>query len=185
MSLPIYCKRLRMEADLRWLDAVPALPPRFVWVPWDDAVLPDHADVKYRSFQGELDARLFPNLATHDGCVQLMESIRGKPEFLPAATWLVAAPDGCCATVQGVRDDACAGAIQNLGVVPEYRGRGLGRALLLRALHAFRLVGLKRARLEVSARNRRAVRLYHEVGFIATKTLYRELTAEPEAEYSI
>jgi ribosomal protein S18 acetylase RimI-like enzyme len=173
-----------MEADLRWPDAAPALPPRFVWVPWDDAVLHDHAEVKHRSFHGELDACLFPNLATYDGCVQLMELIRGKSGFLPAATWLVAAPDGCCATVQGVRDDVSVGSIQNLGVVPEYRGRGLGRALLLRALDGFKKAGLKRARLEVSARNRRAVRLYHESGFIATKTLYRELAAEPETEYS-
>jgi hypothetical protein len=29
------------------------------------------------------------------------------------------------------------------------------------------------------------VRLYHDVGFVAVKTLYRELAAEPEAEYSI
>lgn len=185
MSHPVYCKRLRMEVDLRWIDPVPALPSRLVWVPWDDSVLHDHAEVKYRCFQKELDARIFPNLANHDGCVQLMELIRAKPGFMPTATWLIADSHGCCATVQGVREENSVGGIQNLGVLPEYRGRGLGRMLLLKALHGFRQSGLKRARLEVSARNRPAVRLYHDIGFIAVKTLYRELVSEPEAEYSI
>jgi ribosomal protein S18 acetylase RimI-like enzyme len=174
-----------MEVDLRWIDSAPTLPVEFVWVPWDESTLLDHADVKFRCFQGELDARIFPNLATHDGCVQLMELIRAKPGFMPAATWLIADSYGCCATVQGVRDEGAVGGIQNLGVLPSHRGCGLGRALLLKALREFRLAGLKRARLEVSARNRRAVRLYHDVGFIATATLYRELIAQPEVQYSI
>lgn len=182
---PVYCKRLRMEIDLRWIGARPVLPAPFVWAPWADTVLEDHAEVKYRSFRGELDTRIFPNLATRDGCVQLMEFIREKPGFLPSATWLIVAADGCCATVQGVREEPGIGVIQNLGVLPEYRGRGLGRALLIQALCGFRQAGLKRGRLEVSARNRRAVRLYHDVGFVHTRTFYREFVAEPAVEYSI
>ena len=185
MPLVSYCKRLRMEVDLRWIDPVPRLASPFVWVPWDDAVLYDHAEVKFHSFHGELDARIFPNLASRDGCVQLMELIRTKPGFLPDATWLIAGPHECCGTVQGICEANGVGAIQNLGVIPECRGNGLGRALLLKALHGFRNCGLKRVHLEVSARNRCAVRLYHEVGFISTRTLYRELAAELEEEYSI
>src|SRR5438309_10608161 len=111
MSPPVYCKRLMMVVDLRWIDPVPALPGPLMWVPWSEAVLTDHAEVKFRSFQGKLDARLFPSLATRAGCVQLMELIRDKPGFLPEATWLIAAPRECCATVQGVRDENGAGAI--------------------------------------------------------------------------
>lgn len=185
MLLPIYCKRLRMEADLRWIGSVPYLPPQFVWVPWDETVLGDHAEIKFRSFRGELDARVFTNLATYDGCLQLMESIRAKPGFMPETTWIIAASRECCGTVQGVRDENGMGAIQNLGVVPAFRRQGLGRALLLKALHGFRQQGVKRVHLEVSARNRSAVRLYHEIGFLTCKTLYRELVVEPDEEYSI
>ncbi len=174
-----------MEVDLRWIDPAPALPASFVWVPWDETVLHEHAHVKFRSFHGELDARLFPNLATRDGCVQLMELIRDKPGFLPGATWLIASSEGCCGTIQGVGESNGFGAVQNLGVIPAYRGLGLARALLLKSLNGFRDAGLKRAHLEVSARNKPAVRLYHQVGFVACKTLYRELRCEPEEEYSI
>jgi ribosomal protein S18 acetylase RimI-like enzyme len=65
------------------------------------------------------------------------------------------------------------GAIQNLGVVPEYRGYGLGRALVRRALDGFYQAGLRRAYLEVTAENTCAVRLYRAVGFRRAKTLYK------------
>jgi ribosomal protein S18 acetylase RimI-like enzyme len=181
MATITYCKRLRMEVDLRWIDPVPDLPPGFVWVPWADSVLEAHADVKWRSFRNETDSRVFPNLANLDGCVELMRVIRGREGFTPEATWLISAPGECCGTVQGVRDTSGFGMIQNLGVVPEYRGLGLGRALLLSALHGFRHKGFKRGSLEVTARNKRAVRLYHQAGFVIQKTMYREL-AEVEKD---
>jgi ribosomal protein S18 acetylase RimI-like enzyme len=65
------------------------------------------------------------------------------------------------------------GAIQNLGVVPEHRGRGLGRALVHQALIGFRDSGLDRAYLEVTAENQGAVVLYRSLGFRRAKTLYK------------
>jgi ribosomal protein S18 acetylase RimI-like enzyme len=72
-----------------------------------------------------------------------------------------------------VRDRTGLGAIQNLGVVPAHRGRGLGEALLLQALQGFRAQGSLQALLEVTARNDPAVRLYRRVGFRCRKTLYK------------
>lgn len=102
-----------------------------------------------------------------------MREIRRKPGFLPVATWLVAGPEGYCGTVQGVMDQGPIGAIQNIGVVPGYRGLGLGRALLRQALEGFYQAGLRRAYLEVTAENACAIRLYREVGFRRAKTLYK------------
>jgi hypothetical protein len=65
------------------------------------------------------------------------------------------------------------GAIQNLGVIPTYRGLGLGRALIRQALEGFYQAGLRRAYLEVTADNASAIRLYREVGFRRAKTLYK------------
>jgi len=65
------------------------------------------------------------------------------------------------------------GGIQNLGVAPLYRGRGLGSALLLQALQGFRRAGLGRAFLEVTAQNEGAVRLYRRMGFRCRKTVYK------------
>ncbi len=65
--------------------------------------------------------------------------------------------------------------IQNLGLVPAHRGRGIGTALLLQALHGFRRAGLARAMLEVTAQNEGAIRLYRRLGFRFRKTLYKVL----------
>jgi ribosomal protein S18 acetylase RimI-like enzyme len=78
-----------------------------------------------------------------------------------------------CGTVQGIEDRFGYGAIQNLGVVPEHRGRGLGSVLLMKALEGFRRAGLKRAYLEVTAQNDGAVRLYRRLGFVKARTVYK------------
>jgi ribosomal protein S18 acetylase RimI-like enzyme len=168
-----YYKRFRMEIDLNSAVTMATLPRGFVWVPWEESLLEQHAEVKYRSFIGELDAYVFPSLGDRFGCRRLMCEIRRKPGFLPGATWLIACSEGYVGTVQGVMDQGPIGAIQNVGVVPTYRGVGLGRALVRRALAGFRQVGLGQAYLEVTAENAVAVQLYRDVGFRRAKTLYK------------
>jgi len=168
-----YFKRFKMEIDLYEPPAVPVLPAGFYWVPWDTFALDLHADVLFGCFTDEIDATVFPSLGTRTGCGQLMTEICRKQGFLPAATWLLACAEGYCGTVQGVRERTGLGAIQNLGILPAYRGRGLGSALLLQALHGFRNAGLGRAFLEVTAQNDGAVRLYHRLGFRRRKTVYK------------
>ncbi len=65
-----------------------------------------------------------------------------KPGFLPDATWLIACSEGYVGTVQGVMDQGAIGAIQNVGVLRTYRGLGLGRALVRRALAGFSSGGI-------------------------------------------
>ena len=168
-----YYKRFRMEVDLDGAAAPPDLPGPFAWVPWDESLLDRHAEVKFLSFRDEIDACVFPCLGDRFGCQRLMREIRRKPGFLAAATWLIACPSGYVGTVQGVMDRGAIGAIQNLGVVPAFRGRGLGRALVRQALEGFYQAGLRRAYLEVTAENSGAVLLYRAVGFRRAKTLYK------------
>jgi ribosomal protein S18 acetylase RimI-like enzyme len=168
-----YYKRFRMEIDLDRAITTAVLPQSFIWVPWDEALLDLHAEVKYRSFLGEIDAYVFPCLGDRFGCRRLMNEIRRKPGFLPGATWLIACPEGYVGTIQGVMDQGPIGAIQNVGVIRSYRGLGLGRALVRRALAGFYQAGLHRAYLEVTAENAAAVRLYRDVGFRRAKTLYK------------
>ena len=168
-----YYKRFRMEIDLDGSPATATLPPRFAWVSWEEPLIDQHAEVKYQSFRGEIDACVFPCLGDRQGCQRLMREIRRKPGFLPQATWLIASPDGYCGTIQGVMDRGPIGAIQNVGVVPAYRGLGLGRALVRKALGGFYQAGLRRAYLEVTAENSGAVLLYRAVGFRRAKTLYK------------
>jgi ribosomal protein S18 acetylase RimI-like enzyme len=183
MLVRTYVKRLRMEAPLRsppW----PDIPRGFTLVPWADDWLRDHAEIKYRSFRHSVDATIFPNLGILDGCLQLMRSIAGHPGFVREATWLACGPDGPCGCIQGVANGGRIGMIQNLAVLEEYRGYGVGKALLRAALCGFRAAGLSYAQLEVCARNGPAVRLYQSVGFVRRKTLYREARTE-YTEYAI
>lgn len=185
-----YYKRYRMELDLRRPPTGAAgeagrlrhaaLPGGYHWLPWHDSLLPTHAEVKALSFLDELDTAVFPCLGSLAGCHDLMAAIRTRPGFCPQATWLVgtssdgaALARGCVATIQGLIDDAGHGGIQNVGVVPEHRGHGIGRAILLKALAGFAAVGVRRVFLEVTARNEPAVRMYRALGFRCTRTTYR------------
>ena len=176
-----YFKRYRMELDLRYPRPAAALPGGFYWVPWAESLLEVHAEVKFLAFQGEMDALVFPSLADRAGCRELMGAIRERVGFCPAATWLAAGRDGCVGTVQGIVDEQGHGGIQNLGVMAAYRGKGLGKALLLKALSGFVAAGLRRAFLEVTARNDPAVRMYRQLGFRSYKTIYRSVSLpDPE-----
>ncbi len=175
MTEPSHFKRYRMERPLAGLPEPVLLPPGYWPVSWHDLLQHIHADVKYQCFRDDLDGRLFPNLADRLGCRGLMASIRGRAGFCPEATWLMAGPDGYCGTVQGVREAKGTGAIQNLGVVPEHRGRGLGPALLILALRGFARAGARRCALEVTAQNLPALEMYHRCGFRRTRAFYRPL----------
>jgi ribosomal-protein-alanine N-acetyltransferase len=57
--------------------------------------------------------------------------------------------------------------INNVAVLPEYRGRGLGTRLMRRVLTEGRRLGAMRATLEVRASNDDARRFYEDLGFRA------------------
>lgn len=183
-----YFKRFRMEVAL---DRIPTGTPRstddVAWLPWEDGLVEAHAEAKYLSFHDEMDAELFSSFTTPDGCRGLMTAIRARPGFCPAATWLAIGPEGPAGTVQGVLDasDPRSGAIQNIGVVPEYRGLGIGAGLVWRALVGFRLVRVRRVYLEVTAQNSGAIRLYRRFGFRCTKTIYKAIEVAPPAHVGV
>ena len=186
-----YFKRFRMEADLAVQRSAPALPPGYRFVSWNEAVIDVHARTKFRAFRDELDAIVFPCLGSLEGCRRLMREIRGKPGFLPAATWLIArgsSPESLqwCGTIQGVAERGGVGMIQNVGIVPGHRGLGLGRCLVERAVTGFRMHGLGRASLEVTVDNARAMRLYQQLGFRRTRTVYKAVdSASPEPSLEV
>ena len=66
------------------------------------------------------------------------------------------------------------GSIQNVGVIPDHRGLGLGHALVQQALLGFQHVGMGIGMLEVTAENEAAVTLYESMGFRTIQVLYRD-----------
>jgi ribosomal protein S18 acetylase RimI-like enzyme len=193
-----YFKRFRMEINLARELPEPVPPPGYRLIAWDPELIPAHAETKYLSFRAEIDANVFPCLGDSDGCLRLMTEISRKEGFLPEATWLMALEDDAeladeaytsdrygietlrrpattvyCGTIQGIRDRSNFGAVQNLGVSPDHRSRGLGVCLLLKALQGFQRAGLREAFLEVTAQNEGAIRLYRRLGFHKARTVYK------------
>ena len=174
-----YYRRFRMEVDLRNVQlSEPTLPEGFRFLAWDPVDLERHAEVKVQSFRDEIDSRVFPCLGNLIGCRKLMNEITRQRNFRPETTWLIAGPDGDVGTIQGLAHSRSLGAIQNVGVVPECRGLGLGRSLVLKNLAGFDAAGLKRVYLEVTAENLPAVSLYDSLGFRLVRTMYKAVKVE-------
>ena len=186
-----YFKRFRMEISLGGRDFSGFLPRNYRFIPWHEDLLEAHAEAKYHCFHDELDANVFSCLADYPGCLRLMAEIARKPGFLPEATWLVGHVTDAgrlteyCGTVQGVCDRSRFGAIQNLGITADHRDQGLGTVLLFKSLEGFRRAGMRRAYLEVTAQNSRAVQLYKRLGFSRAKTLYKVVEAEPDCAFQL
>lgn len=178
---PSFLTRYRMEIGVGRLPPVPALPENYLWVPWDAKLLDLFAEVHYLSFRHTLDAKLFRSFTNRAGCWHLINEIRNKPGFLPEATWMIAGPGGCCASIEGSLTSPQDGSIQNVAVVPAFRRLGFGRALVLQCLHGFARHGVLRVALEVTAENSPAYLLYQRLGFRKIHTSYKEILAdEPE-----
>jgi len=67
--------------------------------------------------------------------------------------------------VAGVRESDGSGHIMSIAVLPNYRGRGIGSALLKALEDAFIEDGVQRIYLEVSQNNREGLRLYRKFGY--------------------
>lgn len=178
-----YFKRYRMEIDLTTTSVPSAvLPDGYLWNEWNDADVERHALTKHRSFRDEVDSEVFPSLGEYFGCVRLMHEISQQETFLGPATWLISWCGGTsiedCGTIQGLGPTESNGSVQNVGVVPEHRGLGLGRALVLKSLEGFAVARRKRVILEVTANNRPAVDLYRSIGFRVVRTMYRTSVLE-------
>jgi mycothiol synthase len=112
------------------------------------------------------------------------DRILRDPAFDPSLTCLAVDGAGevvglavCRAGVEGAPEE---GWIRDLGVVPAWRGRGLGRALLLDALAAFHARGLTGAALDVDdVTIGAAVRLYERAGLqvVSRTDVVERLTA--------
>jgi GNAT superfamily N-acetyltransferase len=89
----------------------------------------------------------------------------GRAHFAPDLSTLAFASDGSLAgAALCERWDGDEGFVAYLATARTWRGRGLGRALLVDALVGMRAAGLVRAALAVNGRNRSATALYESVG---------------------
>jgi RimJ/RimL family protein N-acetyltransferase len=72
---------------------------------------------------------------------------------------------GWCDIVRDWRDGFRHGGHLGMGLVPNYRGRGIGERLARAAIDAAFAAGMERVELEVFASNAAAITLYDKLGF--------------------
>jgi mycothiol synthase len=106
---------------------------------------------------------------------EYIRGIHARADFDPAGVLVVApATDpahliGFCRTMELPGDDGLRrGEVGIVGLLPDWRGRGLGRQLLRWGVAYLRSTGLDEIELSVEARNERALELYRQEGFGAT-----------------
>ena len=136
-------------------DALPpvALPASIRLETWTA----ERAALFFLAYQGAFRERPgFPGWSMSEWVAWVSED----DEFFPEASLLALAGD------QPVGFTACAtGWVTQMGVLPAWRGRGLGAALLAEALRRFYQAGSKEAWLDVNENNPGAARLYKKLGF--------------------
>ena len=73
---------------------------------------------------------------------------------------------GWCDIVRGDRGGTKHSGFLEIGIIPDHRGKGIGRRLLKATIDDAFSKGIERVELEVFASNQRAIRLYRKFGFL-------------------
>lgn len=117
----------------------------------------------------EIERQCFSTPWTAQGLAQELDN--------PQAHFLTALENETVAGYIGVQEICGEGYVTNVAVLPQYRRRGIGRALLLAALDGAKLRNCTFLSLEVRVSNLPAIRLYASLGFAAQgrrKNFYRD-----------
>ena len=142
----------------------PDTPPGLTWQHYSRLRHRKFAEVIARTYTESLDCPRLAGLRTVDDSIG---THKGTGRFTPRC-WHLVSDGGHPVGVGLVNDLKGRGELVYLGVVPEARCHGLGRALLARAIRDTARMGLRRMGLAVDVTNTPAVRLYHSATFHET-----------------
>lgn len=112
-------------------------------------------------------------------CTNLRE---GSPQFVAEAEGSVV---GWCDVVRSTRPVFRHSGVLGMGLIAQYRGRGIGRALLETTVEAAERLGITRIELTVRVDNRRAISLYEALGFVTEGRLRHHMLVEGEYHESL
>ncbi len=123
----------------------------------------------HRSHEGSLDAALNLSYSTPARCREFVATLverAGCGPFDPAASFVAESRQGLpIGLILASRLAPGTGHICQVSVLPEAQGQGLGTALVIASLARLRAAGLTGVSLSVTVDNRRAYRIYEDLGF--------------------
>lgn len=152
----------QMEHDLRPPALEPA--PTLRIERFRPALAADFSRTLERTYAGTLDCPELNGVRSMD---EILAGHRGQGKFNPDYWWLIYdGPTTVGVVILVELADGLTWELAYLGVVPEFRRRGLGQSMMVHALHAVRAEPATRLTLAVDARNRPARRLYESLGFV-------------------
>jgi len=142
------------------------------------------AEIVYKSHEHSVDAALNLTYATPATCRAFVDTLvvrSGCGQFDPEASRFACGPRGPLGVLIASRLSRTNGHVCQVSVVPGAQGAGLGGALVVRALAAFRDQGLASVTLSVTAANERAHRLYERLGFGVQRAFAAHAWTRPPA----
>jgi ribosomal protein S18 acetylase RimI-like enzyme len=150
------------ERDLAPLPLAPtATPVRSIPLPQTDVAL--FAQTLERTYHGTLD---FPELSNLRTIGQILTTYRASPHYRPEHWRLAFVDDEPVGVLMLSELEPLEGwDLTYLGVVPEWRRRSVGQALVAEALQMVAHAAGARLDVAVDARNLPAVQLYNRLGF--------------------
>jgi ribosomal protein S18 acetylase RimI-like enzyme len=169
-------------------EPLPAAPAGFHLRPLRREDIPAAARIIHQSHEGSLDAALNMTYATPASCRGFVDTLvlrSGCGRFDAEASLIADGGAGGLGVVLASRLSEGNGHLCQVSVVPEAQGQGLGRQLVLAALTAFRLQGLRTASLSVTVDNRPAYTLYERLGFSLRRAFYAHAWVRPPARLEL
>lgn len=135
-----------------------SFPESAITLPWDQ----NTRDLFFNTYISAFSTRPFIPPTTAQNWIKDYED---DPDFYPQQSMLVlfdGQPAGFITCLK-INNYAWVG---QMGVVPEFRGKGIGKALLSSALQQFNQMGFAEAGIHVNKNNQSAASLYESVGFV-------------------
>jgi GNAT superfamily N-acetyltransferase len=146
-------------------------------VPYSPSYKQDMITIKYEGNRGATGNPLVQGVSSREETEQEVQKVLSGifGAFLPSASVMLLheeEPIGCTTCVR--RPDSIA-ILTNVTVLPQYRNRGLGKALVMESLQQLHRLRVSRVQLSVVASNEPAMKIYTDLGFkeIARVCYYR------------
>lgn len=155
-----------MQRETAALFSSAPAPERLTWVTYGEQRHAFFARTVVATYEGSLDCPGLSGLRTIE---DVMASHRAAGEF-DERRWFVAMDGDTPAGILLLARIPARNAMDvvYMGLLPQCRGRGLGRAILHRAVKVARDCGCELVTLAVDSANTPAVRLYQACGFVET-----------------